>query len=372
MLMETPTLSDEKLNRIILTWSVASGVADITPIIGADLAAVAICQFKMFSALAREYGVTVTKERFIELLSTLVAGTGGWAATIFGASTLIQVFPGIGSALLWWQPPAIAAFTWAMGQVLKSYFPLVKEGKTWDKNSMKSAMKEALRRAKSIDWKKELGNLINWEKLILVWKSKSVIALGEEGAGKTTLSQFLQKGSIDGKYMRTTAPQKLEGRQFQLKNLNLKIKQILDFPGSNIAVGGAWKDSVVESWNDNPDANLVLYLVRAHFLKRQNRQTIHRVENDLKHIGHWLSLVRRKPACFFIVVTHCDLDQDYRDFKEQERLGEYEDAFRKIPVIMNGVLACGGWNRVKIAVGSLKTEESAAELVVQIFSQLPL
>jgi uncharacterized protein (DUF697 family) len=155
--------SEEKLNTIILKWSVLAGVADITPILGADIAAVAACQLKMFYDMAEEFDVTVTRERFTEVVTTLAAGIGGWAATIFGATKMLKVFPGIGSALLYWQPPAVAAFTWAMGQVLKSYFPLVQQGKSWDKQEMQAAMREAWRNAKRIDWKRELVNSVRFK-----------------------------------------------------------------------------------------------------------------------------------------------------------------------------------------------------------------
>ena len=152
------TPDDEKLNAMILKWSVLAGVADVTPVVGADIAGVAGCQLKLFYDMAKEYEVPVTKERFLELLGTLAAGVGGWAVTIFGATKMIKAFPGIGSALLYWQPPVIAAFTWAMGQVLKSYFQLVKHGKTWDKKEMQIAMKEAWENAKRINWKAEIQN----------------------------------------------------------------------------------------------------------------------------------------------------------------------------------------------------------------------
>lgn len=155
--------SDDELNALILRWSVLAGVADITPIPGADIAAVAGCQMKMFFEMAEKYGVSVTKERFSEVLATLATGVGGWALTIFGASAMIKSFPGIGNALLYWQPPVVAAFTWAMGQVLKTYFPLIKAGKTWDKSEMKAAMKQAWQNAKAIDWKKELKNSVSFK-----------------------------------------------------------------------------------------------------------------------------------------------------------------------------------------------------------------
>jgi uncharacterized protein (DUF697 family) len=156
--------SIERLNGLIMRYSILAGVADITPIVGADIAAVAGCQLKMFYDMAEEYGVSVTKERFTELLGTLAAGVGGWAVTIFGATKMIKAFPGIGNALLYWQPPVIAAFTWAMGQVLKSYFPLIKQGKTWEKTEMQKAMKLAFKNAKNIDWKSELKNSFKFSK----------------------------------------------------------------------------------------------------------------------------------------------------------------------------------------------------------------
>ena len=156
-------ISDDKLNSIILKYSVLAGVADITPMFGADVAAVTACQLKMFYELADEYEVSVTKQRFMELLSTLAAGVGGWGVTAFGALTLIKIFPGIGNLFLCWQPPMVAAFTWAMGQVLKSYFPLIKEGKTWDKKEMQLAMTEAWQTAKKTDWKTELKNSVSFK-----------------------------------------------------------------------------------------------------------------------------------------------------------------------------------------------------------------
>lgn len=152
--------SDDKLNGIILKWSMLAGVADMSPVVGTDLAGVAGCQLKMFYELAEQYEVVVTKARFMELLSTFAVGAGGWGLTIFGATTMIKMFPGIGTALLSWQPPMVAAFTWAMGQALKSYFPLIKEGATWDKKELQHAMRDAWGKAKEIDWKMELGNSV--------------------------------------------------------------------------------------------------------------------------------------------------------------------------------------------------------------------
>jgi hypothetical protein len=66
--------TDEELNALILRWSVLAGVANITPIIGADVSAVAGCQMKLFFEMAEKYDVHVTKERFREVIITLATG----------------------------------------------------------------------------------------------------------------------------------------------------------------------------------------------------------------------------------------------------------------------------------------------------------
>ena len=142
--------SDTKLNSIIMKWTSLAGVA--------NMAGVSSCQRKMFYDMAGEFDVKVTREFYREVLATLVAGVGVWALMLFCVTKMIKVFPGIGYVLFFWQPPLVAAFTWAMGHVLKSYFPLVKKGKTLDKKEMKLAMKESWKRAKMVEWKKILNS----------------------------------------------------------------------------------------------------------------------------------------------------------------------------------------------------------------------
>ncbi len=140
--------SDNELNRIILKWTELAGAANIAGVAG--------CQLKMFYDMAGEYDIKVTKKSYGKVLFVLVKGVGVWALTLYEVTKIIKLFPGISNALFFWQPHLVATFTWAMGQVLKRYFALIKEGKTLDKKKMKLAMKESWERSRVIDWNKML------------------------------------------------------------------------------------------------------------------------------------------------------------------------------------------------------------------------
>ncbi|MCX6628387.1 MAG: DUF697 domain-containing protein [Candidatus Solibacter sp.] len=157
-------VDEDKVNSTILRYSLLAGVADITPIVGADLAGVLGCQLTMYYTLAEHYGVEVTKERFKDLVLTLVGAVGGWSATIFGATAMIKSFPGVSSLFLYWQPPVVAAFTWAMGQVLKSYLPSIRDGAGLEKADLRLAMKEAWHTARHMNWRKDLAGAIRPER----------------------------------------------------------------------------------------------------------------------------------------------------------------------------------------------------------------
>ncbi len=141
-------LSENELNRIILKWTELAGTSNIKGVGG--------CQFKMFHDMAGKYEVKVTKETYGEILSTLIVGVGLWALTLYEVTRIIKIIPGIGNILFYWQTPLVVTFTWAMGQVLKRYFALTKEGNTLDKKKMKLAMKKSWERSRMIDWSKLL------------------------------------------------------------------------------------------------------------------------------------------------------------------------------------------------------------------------
>ncbi len=142
-------LSDNELNRIILKWTEIAGASNVEEVEG--------CQLKMFYDMAGEYDVKVTKESYGEVLPTLIIGVGVWALTLHELAKIIKIIPGFSHILLYRQPSLVVTFTWAMGQTLKRYFALIKEGNTLDKKKIKLAMKESWERSRMIEWDKLLA-----------------------------------------------------------------------------------------------------------------------------------------------------------------------------------------------------------------------
>ncbi len=141
--------SDNELNRIILKWTELAGAANVAGVAG--------CQLKMFNDMASEYDVKVTKKNYGEVLFTLVFSVGVWALMLYEATKIIKLFPRFGNILFSFQPHLVASFTWAMGQALKGYFTLIKEGNTLDKKKLKLTMKNSWEKSRVIEWDKMLS-----------------------------------------------------------------------------------------------------------------------------------------------------------------------------------------------------------------------
>ena len=105
---------------------------------------------------------------------------------------------------------------------------------------------------------------LNWDKIVKVLKGRKIAVLGArlEGlpTGKTIMIQFLAKGSLPKKYKATNRPEKVKADRgrFQLRELDLVIKDMIDVPGSKNRYD-AWKRTTKE-------ADIVMYLLRVDFL----------------------------------------------------------------------------------------------------------
>src|SRR5262249_21203756 len=76
---------------------------------------------------------------------------------------------------------------------------------------------------------------VKWDDIVVALKGKKLAVLGARGVGKTHLITFLSSGSIPAEYKQTIAPQKASSRRFQLKDLDLKMKDTLDVSGDKAA-----------------------------------------------------------------------------------------------------------------------------------------
>lgn len=199
-----------------------------------------------------------------------------------------------------------------------------------------------------------------WDEIQVALRGKRLAVLGARGVGKTHLVKFLTTGSIPANYKQTIAPEKASARRFQLKKLDLKIKDTLDVSGDKAAYA-EWKELYDK-------ADVVFYLLRADSLMAGDTDAANRVRDDLQHIGDWLSLRQPRPK-LFIVGTHCDLDHEFPG-RSTDRFGDYVDRFRRLPIVLELVARGGGTQQTKVVLGSMKTVRDTEELVYGIFQQV--
>ena len=72
---------------------------------------------------------------------------------------------------------------------------------------------------------------VKWDDIVVALKGKRLAVFRAPIIGKTHLIKFLSSGSIPTEYKQTVAPKKASSRRFQLKDLNLKVKDTLDVSG---------------------------------------------------------------------------------------------------------------------------------------------
>jgi len=121
---------------------------------------------------------------------------------------------------------------------------------------------------------------VKWNEIQIALKGKKLAILGARGVGKTHLIKFLSSGSIPAQYKQTIAPEKASSRRFQLKDLDIKVKDTLDVSGDKAAYA-EWRERHDES-------DVVFYLLRADRLIARDAEVEARVSGDLRHIGGWV------------------------------------------------------------------------------------
>lgn len=204
---------------------------------------------------------------------------------------------------------------------------------------------------------------VKWDDVIVALKGKRLAVLGARGVGKTHLIKFLTSGSIPAEYKQTVAPEKAASRRFQLRDLDLKVKDTLDVSGDKAAYA-EWKEL-------HDKADVVFYLLRADRLIAGDADVEGRVRDDLRHIEGWLKERegRASRPRFFIIGTHCDFDSEFLGLSF-DKIGDYIDKFRKLPIVSELVARGGGTQQAKVVLGSMKSVQDTEALVHQIFKQV--
>ena len=197
--------------------------------------------------------------------------------------------------------------------------------------------------------------------IIKVLKSKRLAVLGERVTGKTVLINFLTKGTLSKEYIQTTEPEKTEANDFKLEDLELKIMESVDVPGN---------DDFYPDWEDiAKKADIVLYLLRTHKLMEGDKRTEERVKRDIRQIGRWLKKKSQKYS-LFIIGTHCDLLTPDLTKLPKNKIGDYEDKLRGMPILQEIALHGGGGRKVRFLFGSLKSKDTTERLVSRLIDQV--
>ena len=201
---------------------------------------------------------------------------------------------------------------------------------------------------------------LKWDDIRIALEGKRLAVFGARGVGKTHLIKFLTSGSIPAEYKQTVAPNNAPSRRFQLRDLDLKVKDIWDLSEDKAAYA-EWKEQ-------HDQADVVFYLLRADRLIAGDAAVEGRVRDDLRHIGSWLEARASRPR-FFIIGTHCDFDGEFAGLSA-DKVGDYVDKFRKLPVVSELVARGGGAQQAKVVLGSMKSVQDTEALVYQIFIQV--
>ena len=199
-----------------------------------------------------------------------------------------------------------------------------------------------------------------WDAIVLFWQGKQVAVLGAPGVGKSHFIKFLTSGSIPTEYKQTVAPEKAAGRRLHLRDLDLKIRSMLDV-GGGIEARGQWQHQFAQ-------ADIVFYLLRVDRIISGDAEIEARVLSDAKQINGWLKDRKSRPA-LCIVGTHCDRDPSFRGQFDNSH-GDYVRVFRQRQVVHRLLMQCGGTKQTQLVIGSMKTIESTEDLVFAVFNHI--
>ena len=196
---------------------------------------------------------------------------------------------------------------------------------------------------------------------IMALKGTKLAVLGEGKVGKTVLINFLTKGILSEQYVRTLYPEETEANDFELKDLKLRLEESMDVPG-NEDFYLIWKKL-------SQDADIVLYLLRTDKLQAGDKHTEERVKQDIRQIENWLKEYPKKFP-LFIIGTYCDLTTPDLTKLPENKIEDYEDKLRRMPIFQEILLRGGGGSKVRFVFGSLKFKDATERLGYKIIDQV--
>ena len=196
---------------------------------------------------------------------------------------------------------------------------------------------------------------------IKVLEGKKLAVLGADRVGKTVLINFLTKGILSEKYVRTVYPKETEASDFKLNDLKLSLEESIDVPGL---------EDFYLTWKKlSQDADIILYLLRTDKLQAGDKHTEERVKQDIRQIEKWLNEYPKKFP-LFIIGTYCDLTTPDLTKLPENKIESCEDKLRRMPIFQEILLRGGGGSKVRFIFGSLKFKDATERLVSKLIDQV--
>ena len=147
-------------------------------------------------------------------------------------------------------------------------------------------------------------------------KGRTVLLLGSNLVGKTTLAEFLANGTIPESYVRTAGTRYLDHKgDIQVGDLSLKVNRVVDVPGEELGI---------RSWHENAkQADLIVYLI--DHSSAHDSGTVKRVRRDCLQLADWRKRGELKgDARLLVLVTHLDHERRWANGIPR---GDYNQAY---------------------------------------------
>ena len=213
------------------------------------------------------------------------------------------------------------------------------------------------------------GIVYKWDDIADALQGKKIAVLGARGVGKTTLLKYMETGEIEKRHKQTLDKEEVKlkssilNNRLNLNNLDIRIKSTYDVSGDTSAYH-VWKKLVDES-------DLIFYVVKTNILLEDGKDSVteKRYKDDMYHIGKWIKESKSKKQ-LFIVGNHFESDPNFKKFVnlKQDQIGDFNDAFIRLPTVEKMIQFAGGLTKVKIVLGSLADEKYAKQLIIAIFT----